>query len=366
MRQTGSPGVLRRTALTCLYVLIIAATLWVLGQVVARLVIVVVPVAVALLLAALLVPGVALLVRWGLPRALATLTVLLGGLAVIGGFLFFMVSAFISGLPDLRTQLDKSYSQLRDWLNDSLGVSGAQLDKMLDDGKNWFTEHRSELASGALGALSTAGAALAGFALVVFVLIFFLYDGPRMWRVLISPVPERARPRIDKAGSSAFRDLTAYVRATVLVALIDAVGIGLGLLITGVPLVLPLAALVFFSAFVPVVGAFVSGLVAVLIALVSQGPLVALIILAVVIVVQQLEGNVFEPLIMSKSVKLHPVAVILAVAVGVELAGVIGALFAVPVLATVRAAVSSLRETREPGGAGEPREPTTEKEEQRQ
>jgi predicted PurR-regulated permease PerM len=125
------------------------------------------------------------------------------------------------------------------------------------------------------------------------------------------------------------------------------------LLVTGVPLVLPLAALVFFSAFVPVVGAFVSGLVAVLVALVSQGPVVALIITAVVVVVQQLEGNVFEPLIMSKSVKLHPVAVILAVAVGVELAGVVGALFAVPVLATTRAVVSSLRAADEP----EPEEP---------
>jgi predicted PurR-regulated permease PerM len=351
--------------LACLYVLIIAATLWVLGQVVARLVIVVVPVAVALLLAALLVPGVALLVRWGFPRALATLTVLLGGLAIIGGFLYFMVAAFVNGLPDLQSRLDESYTQLRGWLTDGLGLSGEQLDKMLTDAKNWFSENRSDLASGALGALSTAAAALAGLALVVFVLIFFLHDGARMWRVLISPVPARTRPRIDKAGRSAFHDLTAYVRATVLVALIDAVGIGLGLLVTGVPLVLPLAALVFFSAFVPVVGAFVSGLVAVLVALVSQGPVVALIILAVVIVVQQLEGNVFEPLIMSKSVKLHPVAVILAVAVGVELAGVIGALFAVPVLASVRAVVSSLRTTdEEPPEQAESEEKVKEEEKQ--
>ncbi len=352
--------------MTCLYVLVIAATLWVLGQVVARLVIVVVPVAVALLLAALLAPGVALLVRWGFPRALATLTVLLGGLAVIGGFVYFMVSQLVGGLPDLRTRLDKSYTELRNWLTDGpLGLSGDQLDKMLADGKNWFSEHRSDLASGALGALSTAGALLAGLALVIFVLIFFLHDGARMWRVMISPVPERTRPRIDRAGHRAFHDLTAYVRATVLVALIDAVGIGLALLVTGVPLVLPLAALVFFSAFVPVIGAFVSGLVAVAVALVSQGPIVALIIAIVVIVVQQLEGNVFEPLIMSKSVKLHPVAVILAVAVGVELAGVIGALFAVPVLAAVRAVVSSLRETEDDSATGD-EEPAPEKAKEKQ
>ncbi len=350
MRHSGSSvnaETLRRTATTCLYLLIIAATLWVLGQVVARLVIVVVPVAVALLLAALFAPGVSLLVRWGLPRALATLTVLLVGLALVGGLVYFMIAAVVAGLPDLRSRLDESYTQVRDWLSTGpLGMSGDQLDTMLADGKNWFSEHRSDLASGALGALSTAGVLLAGLALVVFVLIFFLHDGNRMWRVLVSPFPESARDRVDNAGRRAFRDLTAYVRATVLVAMIDAVGIGIGLWVTGVPLVIPLAALVFLGAFVPVIGAFVTGLVAVLIALVSQGPIVALIITGVVVLVQQLEGNVFEPLIMSKSVKLHPVAVILAVAVGVELAGVIGALFAVPLLATVRAFVSSLREPR--------------------
>jgi putative heme transporter len=318
---------------------------WLLGQVVARLVIVVVPVAVALLLAALLVPGVRLLVRHGVPRWLATLIVLLCGLGAVGGLVYFMIKAVVDALPDLQSRLDQSYGQLRDWLSTGpLGMSGEQLDGMLADAKDWFTEHRSDLASGALGALSTAGALLAGLVLVVFVLIFFLHDGAGMWRAMISPLPETARGRVDRAGTAAFHDLTAYVRATVFVAAIDAVGIGLGLLVTGVPLVIPLSALVFLSAFVPVIGAFASGVVAVLVALVSQGPVVALIVTGVVVLVQQLESNVFEPLIMSKSVKLHPVAVILAVAIGAEVAGVIGALFAVPLLATVRAVAASLRE----------------------
>jgi len=341
---TESP--LRRAALNCLYLLIMAATLWVLGQVVGRLMIVVVPVAVALLLTALFAPGVGLLVRRGVPRGLATLLVLLGGLLTVGALVYFMVRALVTGLPDLGSQLDESYTQLRTWLT-SLGLSGEQLDGMLEDGKAWFTSHQSDLAAGALGALSTAVAAVAGLALVIFVLIFFLHGGERMWRSVVSPLPSHVRPKVFEAGRRAFTDLTAFVRATLLVAVIDAVGIGIGLWVTGVPLVLPLSALVFFGAFVPIIGAFVSGLVAVLVALVAQGPLVALIVIGVVVLVQQLEGNVFEPLLVSKTVRLHPVAVILSVAVGVELAGVVGALFAVPVLAVVRAVYLSLREPAE-------------------
>lgn len=334
--------------MNCLYLLIIAATLWVLGQVVGRLMIVVVPVAVALLLAALFAPGVAFLIRRGVPRGLSTALVLLGGLVTVGALVYFMVRALVAGLPDLGTRLGESYTKLRTWLTDGpLGLSGEQLDGMLSDGKDWFSSHRGDLATGALGAVSTAGAALAGLALVIFVLIFFLHGGERMWRGVVSPLPEHVRPKVFDAGRRAFTDLTAFVRTTMLVAVIDAVGIGIGLWVTGVPLVLPLSALVFFGAFVPIIGAFVTGLVAVLVALVAQGPVVALIVAGVVVLVQQLEGNVFEPLLVSKTVRLHPVAVILSVAVGVELAGVVGALFAVPLLAVVRAAYLTLREPAE-------------------
>jgi predicted PurR-regulated permease PerM len=308
-----------------------------------------------LLVAALLSPGVTLLVRRGLPKALATTIVLLVGLGALAGLVWFMVATLVAGLPDLGKQLGESYEQLRSWLTDGpLGLTGDQLDSMLAEGQDWFTRNRSTLASGAFGVLSTAGTVLAGFVLVVFLLIFFLHDGDRMWRAVTSPLPHIVR----SAGRRAFTDLTRYVRVTVLVALIDAVGIGLGLWITGVPLVLPLAALVFLGAFVPIVGAFVTGLVAVLVALVAQGPLIALVVTGIVVLVQQLEGNVFEPLLVSKSVKLHPVAVILAVAVGVELAGIIGALFAVPLMAVVRSVYLTLKERRDeepqPSGANGP------------
>jgi putative heme transporter len=331
---------LRRVALTCLYFLIIAAALWVLGQVVSRLFVVVVPVAVALLLASLFAPAVTWLASHRVPRGLATTAVLLGGLAAIGGLIYFMVATLIDGLPDLGTRLDESYRQLRDWLtNGPAGLTAEQLDRMLNELKDWATRNRSQLASGALGVLTTAGTLLAGLVFVIFLLIFFLHEGSRMWRGTTTLLPEPSRTRVRQGGERAFHDLTAYVRTTLLVALIDAAGIGLGLWVTGVPLVLPLSALVFFGAFVPIVGAFVTGLVAVLIALVSKGFIIALIVAGVVIAVQQLEGNVLEPLLMSKSVRLHPVAVLIAITVGVELAGIVGALFAVPLLATVRAMV---------------------------
>lgn len=331
---------LRKVAMTCLYLLIIAATLWVLGQVVTRLFVVVVPFAVALMLAALFAPAVTWLHGHGWPRGLAAAAVLLTGLAAVGGLVYFMVATLVDGLPDLGKRLDESYRQLRDWLtNGPAGLTGDQLDRMLEQGKDWVSRNQSQLASGALGVLTTAGALLAGLVFVVFLLIFFLHDGARMWRGTTTFLHEPSRTRVREAGHRAFHDLTAYVRTTMLVALIDAVGIGLGLWVTGVPLVLPLSALVFFGAFVPIVGAFVTGLVAVLVALVSQGFVIALVIAGVVVLVQQLEGNVLEPFLMSKSVKLHPVAILIAIAVGVELAGVVGALFAVPLLTTVRAAL---------------------------
>lgn len=338
--QAGQLAMLRKVAMACLYLLVIAATLWVLGQVVARLAVVVVPLAVALLLAALFAPGVSWLAGRGVPRGLSAAAVLLTGLAAVGGLVYFMVVTLIDGLPDLGARLEESYGQLRDWLtNGPAGLTADQLDRALEEAKDWVTRNRSQLASGALGVLSTASTILAGLLFVVFLLVFFLHDGARMWRGVTGFIAEPARTRVREAGQRAFHDLTAFVRTTMLVALIDAVGIGLGLWLTGVPLVLPLSALVFFGAFVPIIGAFVSGLVAVLVALVSQGFVVALIVAGVVVAVQQLEGNVLEPLLMSKSVRLHPVAVLIAIAVGVELAGVLGALFAVPLLATVRAAL---------------------------
>jgi predicted PurR-regulated permease PerM len=330
-----------RIAVRCLQFLVIAATVWVLGQVLSRIAFVVVPVAVAILLAALFAPGMVFLTRHGWPKALATATVLLGGLGVLGALLLFMVTSVVNGLPDLGQRLNESVGDLRDWLT-TFGLRPEQLDSMITEAKDWLSKNRAGLVSGVWGALSTAGTLLAGLALALFLLIFFVHDGERLWRGMLHPLPEANRERAVEAGRRAFTDLTAYVRTTLIVALIDATGIGLGLWLTGVPLVLPLAGLVFLGAFVPVIGAFATGIVAVLVALVSQGAVVALIVALIVIAVQQLEGNVFEPLLMSRAVSIHPVAVILGVAIGAELAGVVGALLAVPVMTTVRSATRPL------------------------
>jgi predicted PurR-regulated permease PerM len=324
-------------AVRCVQFLIIAATVWVVGQVLGRLAFVFVPVAVAILLAALFVPGVRFLRDRGVPKTLAATGVLLLGIAALGGLVLLVVTSVVDGLPALGERLNESVGELRNWLT-TVGLRPEQLDDMINQGKEWLSRNRAGLVSGVWGVLSTAGTVLAGLLLVLFLLIFFVVDGERLWRGLVSPLPRSRRSQVLDASRRAFQDLTAYVRTTLIVALIDAVGIGLGLWITGVPLVLPLAGLVFLGAFVPVIGAFVTGIVAVLVALVAKGFVVALIVAGVVIAVQQLEGNVLEPLLMSHAVRIHPVAVILGVAIGAELAGVVGALLAVPVMTTVRSA----------------------------
>ncbi len=324
----------------------------VLGYVLVTLRVVVIPVAVALLLTALLGPVVDWLTRHRLPRGLATTVVLIAGLSLIGGLLGFIIQAFVAGLPALQVQVTNSIQQIRVWLQDPpFGLPPINLQSVLDSLSQSVSANRSAITSGALSTAFTVGQYLAGTALALFTLIYFLYSGRSMWRFLIRGVPRSTRDRVDLAGQRGFESLVGYIRATVLVAVVDAVGIGLGLVAVGAPLVLPLAALTFLAAFVPVVGAVVSGVVAVLVVLVTNGLVPALIVLGVVIGVQQLEGNVLQPLLLGRAVKLNGVAVVLAVAVGSVAAGIAGAVLAVPLLAMLNAGIRVLvSENVEPGG----------------
>jgi predicted PurR-regulated permease PerM len=218
------------------------------------------------------------------------------------------------------------------------------------------------LTAGAVSTATTVGHVLAGFFLVLFATFFFLKDGRAIWSFLIGLLPRSARDAMEQAGEYSWRTLIAYVRATVLVAFVDAMGIGLALYFIGVPLALPLSALVFLGAFIPVVGATLSGAVAVLVALVAKGPVAALLVLAAVIAVQQLEGHILQPLLLGRAVALHPLGVIVALAAGVVLAGIVGALVAVPLVAVVNTAVRYLVEHRrdERVPPGEPEPPGTE------
>ncbi|OLF18279.1 AI-2E family transporter [Actinophytocola xanthii] len=303
----------------------------------------IVPLAIALLLAALMAPGVDRLGQVGVPRGAAAAIVLVGGIAVVGGLITFVIVQFTNGLPQLQQQVSDSLDQIRTWLVEGpLHLRQQQITDFIDDTIAVIQDNQSAITEGAITTATTIGEILTGLLLTLFILIFFLYDGPGIWRFVTRGVPGRVRTRVDVAGRRAFAALVSYVRATAAVALVDAVGIGIGLAIVGVPLVIPLAALVFLSAFVPIIGAVVAGTVAVLIALVANGFIQALIVLAIVIAVMQLEGHVLQPWLLGRAVRLHPLAVVLAIAAGLIAAGIAGALLSVPLLAVLNAGIKSL------------------------
>ena len=196
-----------------------------------------------------------------------------------------------------------------------------------------------ELVSGALHATTTVGHVAAGALIALFCLFFFLLDGRTIWSWVVGLLPRGSREHVHQAGRRGVVTLGAYTRTQILVAAVDALGIGLGAALLGVPLALPLAVLVFLGSFVPIVGAIVTGSVAVLVALVANGPVNALLLLAVVLVVQQIEGHGLQPFLMGHAVSLHPVAVLLSVAAGSFVAGIVGALFAVPIVATLNTVI---------------------------
>nr|WP_225954874.1 AI-2E family transporter [Kibdelosporangium phytohabitans] len=325
--------------------LVVAATLAVLGVVVGYLAAVVVPVAIALLLAALLAPAVGFLVNRGVPRWLAAVLVLVGGLAVLGGLLTFVIITFVNGLPALQAQLSRSIEAIENWLTAGpLHLSDEQVRTFSDALVTTVTNTQTGALSGALATAATIGEILAQMLLILFVLIFLLYDGHGIWAFLLRAVPRRVRARADTAGRRGLSALVSYARATIAVATVDAVGAGIGMVILGVPLAIPLAALVFLGAFVPIIGGVVAGGIAVLIALVANGPIPALILLGIVIGVQQLEAHILQPLLLGRAVNLHPLAVVLAIAIGLVAAGIAGALLAVPLLAVLNSGIRSLHD----------------------
>jgi len=342
--QSAIPAVLRVSAALSWRFLVVVAALYVVGVIFGRLAALVVPLAIALLLAALLAPAVGFLTGHRVPRGLATVLVLVGGLLLLGGMLTFVVMTFVNGLPDLAAQLARSIDTISGWLvNGPLRLSETQLRDFADRIVKTLQDNQSGITTGAITTAATVGETLAEMLLVLFALAFLLYDGSRIWQFLLRVVPDGPRRRVDVAGRRSLAALVSYVRATGAVAVVDAVGIGIGLAVLRVPLAVPLAALVFICAFVPIFGAVVAGAVAVLIALVANGPLTAVIVLIVVIAVNQLESHILQPFLLGRAVKLHPLAVVLAIAAGLLVAGIAGALLAVPLLAVLNSAIRSLR-----------------------
>lgn len=339
------PHALRIAAAWAWRLLVLGVLTYYLVKLIGNLRIVVIPLAVALLLSALLAPAVRLLLRLHVPRSLATAVVLVGGLAAVVGTLTAVVNEFINGLPELSENASAGLRQIQDWLKTGpMHLSDAQLDQAIETGEKWLDDNTASLTSTTISTAATVFELLTGTLLVLFALFFFLRDGGRIWRFLVKLLPDAAQSSVADAGEASWATLVAYVRATVLVAFIDAVGIGLALVLLDVPFAFPLAALVFLGAFVPIIGATLSGTVAILIALVDDngGLVKALVVLAAVIAVQQLEGHVLQPLIMGKAVAIHPLAVIVAIAAGMVLAGIVGALVAVPLVAVANTAVRRL------------------------
>jgi putative heme transporter len=333
----------RKTAAWAWRLLVILAAIVAVLWAAKELEIIVVPVALATLLAALLLPVVDFLDRRGAPRGGAVALVLLGGIAVVGGILAFVITQFIEGAPALVEQVSTSIKGVGDWLTQGpLHVNQEQIDNARKSAIEALQNNQEKLTSGAVSTAATLTEIVTGALLVLFTLIFVLHGGRNIYGFVTKVFPENVRERVRDAGRAGFRSLVGYVRATFLVALVDAVGIGTGLAIMGVPLALPLASLVFLGAFIPLVGAVIAGFFAVIVALIAKGWIYALITLGLIIAVQQLEGHVLQPLVMGRAVSIHPLAVVLAIAGGGVLAGIVGALLAVPTVAFVNSAVRVL------------------------
>ncbi|MDP9791601.1 putative PurR-regulated permease PerM [Catenuloplanes nepalensis] len=324
-------------------IILFVAAGYLLIRVIGLLRVVIIPVAVALLLAALFEPVSARMRRHGVHRSVAAALVLLAALVLVFGGLGLIVQTFIAQYDDLARQVGDGIDEVQAWLTEGpLHLSQGQLNGYVEALQQQISGNQGALTTGAISTAATVGEMLTGFFLVLFTLFFMLRDGGAMWSFLCRLLPSGARLPVARAGHYSWHTLGAYMRATVFVAFVDAVGIGIGLAVMDIPLALPLTALVFLGAFVPVIGATVTGAVAVLVALVAQGPFSALVVLGIVIAVQQLEGHILQPLIMGRAVALHPLAVILAIASGAVLAGVVGSLVAVPLLAVLNTALRYL------------------------
>ncbi|MGV0744101.1 AI-2E family transporter [Mycolicibacterium sp. XJ870] len=340
---------IRKIAAWSWRLLVILAALVALLWLIKRLELLVVPVALATMVTALLLPAVDFMDRRGAPRGSAVALVLLAGIAIVGGILTFVVSQFIEGAPDLVEQMTRSIDGVRNWLiSGPLHLSRDQIDQAGNTAIEALQNNQEKLTTGALSTAGTLTELVTGALLMLFTLIFLLQGGRGIFAFVTKMFPEHVRERVRDAGRAGFHSLGGYVRATFLVALVDAVGIGTGLAIMGIPLALPLASLVFLGAFIPLVGAVVAGFFAVVVALLAKGFIYALITLGLIIAVQQLEGHVLQPLVMGRAVSIHPLAVVLAIAGGAVLAGIVGALLAVPAVAVVNSAMRVLL-ARDPG-----------------
>ena len=339
-RPLDVPHGLRVVAAWSWRLLVILALIAAVVAVVVRLEVLFVALFVALLVTALLEPMAAALRDRRVPRALATAAVLVGAALVLAGVIFLTGRSLLRQFEALSEAVTTGIAEIQRWAETQLGLSMDQLSDYLSRLLQRVGDSGGAgIGSSVFGVASTAAEVAGGAGIALFATIFFIHDGAGIWRWVTSLFPMSVRHRVDAGGQLSWQSLTGYARGTVVIAAIDAVGIGLGAALIGVPLAAPIATLVFFASFVPIVGALLSGLVAVLIALATQGLTGALLMLAVVIGVQQAESHILQPVIQGRFVAIHPLAIVLAVAGGSITAGIVGAVIAVPLVAVANVLV---------------------------
>ncbi|MEX1142475.1 MAG: AI-2E family transporter [Thermoleophilaceae bacterium] len=363
-RSSGSPPVaeavplwLRVATAFSWRLLVVAAAVAIVAIVADRLRLVILPVIAAMLLATFLAPVTTWLDERGLPRALAALLSILGGFAVLAGAAALIGPPVAGTVDELGEEVTDAIDTVERWLVDGpLDLSEEQLGDAINRSADQLRDNVGTITDSVITGAVLVAEIVAGALLTLVLLFFFLKDGRRMWDWILDLFGRR-RDDVDELGHRAWTTLGGYLRGVTAVATIDAFFIGVALVIIGVPLVLPLVVITFFGAYIPIVGAFVSGLLAVLVALASLGVVEALLVLTSIVAVQQLEGNVLQPVIVGRSVELHPVVILLAVTAGAVLYGVIGAFLAVPLVAVASSAIGYARErsgSEEPAAAGQP------------
>ncbi|GGZ28193.1 AI-2E family transporter [Streptomyces olivaceoviridis] len=341
--------------------LVLAGTVWVLMRVISAIQLVVFAFVIALLVTALLQPTVARLTRRGVPRGPATALTAISGFVVIGLMGWFVTWQVMENIDTLSNQIQSGIDDLRNWLLKSpFHVTDKQINQIAKNLREAIGANADQITSAGLEGVQVIVEALTGILLVFFSTLFLLYDGKRIWQWFLKLVPAAARPGVAGAGPRAWRTLTAYVRGTVLVALIDAIFIGIGIYFLDVPMAVPLAVFIFLFSFIPLVGAVASGALAVIVALVTQGVFAAVMTLVVVLAVQQIEGHVLQPFILGRAVRVHPLAVVLTVAAGGMVAGIGGAVVAVPLVAVTNTVVGYLRQYSQEVQRHAPAEPVAE------
>ncbi|HWU31317.1 MAG TPA: AI-2E family transporter [Marmoricola sp.] len=308
--------------------------------------VVVMPLVIALFIAALMLPVVEWLTRHGVKRGIAAFLAVLLVVSTITLMLTFAGTQVASGVSNLSGQIVDGLEKIRTWLQTGpFHASDSQINSLIHSAQNLISKQGTDLSGKITEVGSAVGHIVAGLFIILFATYYFLADGAGIWAWTVRIFPRSARAKVDGSGRAAFKTLVQFVRATVLVAATDALGVVIIAAILGMPFLSAIGVLVFLSAFIPMIGAFLSGGIAVLIALVAKGPITAVIMLGGVVFVQQLESHVLQPFLMGRFVRVHPLAVIVSIAMGIVLMGIPGALIAVPIAASVNSIVNYLTQS---------------------